>query len=98
MIVRMPRPAGNHARTSSAHVFRNSLLSYGVDIQSGKVYGDVHRRTVFQSARLAVHGAPRCFLGRVLGVDVVVGSTTGRAYASLPQDGQEVSFLIEHPS
>lgn len=91
MIVRMPRFAGHHARATSTHIFRDTLLCDGVNIQTRQVYGNMHRCAVLQSARLAVHGAPGCFLGRVLGVDVVVGSTTGKAYAPNPQDGQEVS-------
>jgi hypothetical protein len=97
MIVGLPGFARDHARPSGADVFCDSLLSHGVDIQTGQVYGYAHGGSILQSARLTVHRAPRCFLGRILGVDVVVGSTTGEAYASNPQDGQEVSFRMKYP-
>lgn len=94
MIIGLPRFARDHARASSAYVFRDSLLGCGVDIQAGQVYGYVHRRTVLQPARLVFHWVPRCFLGRGVGVNVEVGSTAAKSYPLNPEDGQEVSFRV----
>ena len=97
MIVGLPGLASDHASPSDADIFCNSLLSHVVDVQTRQVYRYVHRGSIFQSARLAVHRALRCFPGRDLGVGVVVGSTTGKSYASSTQYGQVDSFLIKNP-
>ena len=94
--VRLPGFAGNDARTPGAYVFRDSLLGDGVNVQAGQINCHVHRGTTFKSARLAIHGAPRCFLSRVMGMSVGEGSTARKSYALNPGRGQEVSFLL-HP-
>jgi hypothetical protein len=62
MLVRLPRFARNHARTSGTHVFRHSLLRCGMNIQSGQIDGYMHWRPIFSSARFASHGTPHSFL------------------------------------
>jgi len=62
MLVRLPRFARNHTRTSGTHVFRHSLLRCCVNIQSGQIDGYMHRRPIFSSARFASHGTPHSFL------------------------------------
>jgi hypothetical protein len=90
VIVGLPRLARHHARASSAHVFRDSLLRHGMNIQTRQIYREMHQSTIFQSARFTFQGAPRCFLDRVVRLNVEVGSTAGGSYASNPHDRQEV--------
>src|SRR5579862_9418369 len=54
----------------------------------------MNRRPILQSAHLAIHKAPRCFLSREVRLDVGVGSTARKSYASNPLRGQEVSSVI----
>jgi hypothetical protein len=72
MIVGLPRFACQHASASRAHVFRDTLLRRGMNIQTRQIYRYMHGSTVFQSARLALHGAPRCFLDREVGLNVEI--------------------------
>jgi len=91
MLVRLPRFARNHTRASGTHVFRHSLLRCCVNIQSGQIDGHMHRRPIFSSAQFAGHRAPHSFPDWVLQLDVAVGSTARKSYASNPVDRQEVS-------
>src|ERR1700688_3063254 len=91
MLVRLPRLARHHTRAAGTHVFRHSLLRYCVNIQSGQIDGYMHRGPIFSSARFASHWTPHSFLDWAFQLDVAVGSTARKSYASNPRDGQEVS-------
>jgi hypothetical protein len=91
MLVRLPRFARNHTRASGTHVFRHTLLRCCVNIQSRQIDGYMHRRPIFSSARFARHRTPHSFLDWGFQLDVAVGSTARKSYASNPWDGQEVS-------
>ena len=91
MLVRLPWFVRNHARASRTHVFRHALLRCCVNIQSGQIDGHMHWRPIFSSAHFATHGAPHSFPDWGFQLDVAVGSTARKSYASNPVDRQEVS-------